>query len=118
MEIRVRVEERGNAQLQSLYRWITTDLNISADAKFKLQSVPAEAGRMGPDASTLNAVVGNVLALGSLVVSIAAWRKSSHSRPNISLETENVQVLIDADIDDVDQVVLRLTSDNHNEEAG
>lgn len=53
--------------------------------------------RMGFPAEAITAILGNAVALGSLITAIAAWRGSRAEKPVIRVKRGDESVLIDLD---------------------
>src|SRR5207247_2541947 len=54
-------------------------------------------GAMGLDPATLNAIVSNLLAAGSLVTSILAWKDSHPKSPKVRIEHGDVTTVVEGD---------------------
>jgi hypothetical protein len=88
---RVGVELEDDSLL-ALYRWLGGDRDLRDDAHVYLARQPVQDS-MGP-VETINVVVSNLIALASLATSVAAWRSSRSSRPEVTIVVNNNSVRI------------------------
>jgi hypothetical protein len=95
MELIIRAEEGAGADL---YQWLLSDSDIprSVTATPAIQDAP---GEMGIGFDILNLVIPNAITLGSLVVSIAAFRETRRGRtgaaPQISIGHADTFVMVE-----------------------
>ncbi|MEU6010429.1 hypothetical protein [Streptomyces sp. NPDC047453] len=85
-----------------LYRWLLEDPGARPYAAGATPAaVDPDGGEMGIGFDVLNLVVPNVIALGSLVVSIATYRhqlqQSTGTAPRVSIARSNVVVAVEGD---------------------
>ena len=78
--------------LLSLYRWVGDDRDLRDSVRASINREPA-TGSMGP-METINIVASNLIALGSLATSVAAWRSSRASKPDVTIVVNDVSVRI------------------------
>jgi phage-related tail protein len=95
----------------SLYRWLVLDPDLRGHAKVSTAPAAPEAGHMGGALDTVNIVLGNTIALGNLLVAVAAWRGSRRNPPEVRLERDGVAVTVrDASPEDVERILRILDS--------
>jgi predicted dehydrogenase len=113
VEVVIRVDDLQGPQAHSLYRWLTVDPQVVPDTTVSLAPEPAPpgAGEMGA-LEVVNVVLGNGVALGSLVVAVCSWRESRSRPPTVRIERDDVSVVIeDASPETVRRVIEALTDD-------
>ena len=104
-EVSILVDDPG-----SLYRWLTLDPEVRRDATVRRVPAPAKAGDMGGTLDVINVVLGNGIAIGSLLVAVAAWRESRPRPPVTRIERDGISIVIeDASPETVRRVVDALT---------
>lgn len=91
--VRVTISTRSPRDLESLGQWLRFNDELRGMASFA-DGRPWE-DRMGPDAATINAILANALALGSLLVSIAAWRQTRPQPPTVTVVHNEIHVKIE-----------------------
>lgn len=83
---------------KSLLGWLERD-PVNTGVSFSPIESP-RPGAMGPVLDAIQAVLGNVIQVGDLVVAVAAWRAAktnSAERPGIEFEVDGVKVGLDGD---------------------
>ncbi len=78
---------------------------------------------MGGPLEVVNVVVSNTIALGSLLVAVAAWRGSRSSPPEVRLERDGVTVTVQGASPEVVEQILKAwdtagPDDNHDPDQG
>jgi hypothetical protein len=91
--VHVRISLQSPRDLESLGKWLRFNDELHGMVTFP-DGKPQE-GRMGLDATAINAVVANALALGSLLVSIAAWRQTRPRPPSVNVVHNEIHVRIE-----------------------
>ena len=98
MELVVRTAEGAGADL---YRWLLDDPRVPPDASVTPAADAAAPGEMGLAFDVLNLMVPNMIALGSLLVSIATYRASRRdstgTAPQISVGHADTFVAVQGD---------------------
>jgi hypothetical protein len=90
VEVTITVDERGSSEcLASLYQWLARDPELR-DVGLRPVSEALSPGDMGLDMAAINAILANVMAAGSLVVSIATWRESRRAAPAVQVKAGEV----------------------------
>jgi len=97
MELIIQAEEGVGADL---YQWLLSDSDIPR-AVAVTPAIQDAVGEMGLGFDILNLAIPNAITLGSLVVSIAAFRESRRDRtgatPQISVGRAGTFVVVDGD---------------------
>jgi hypothetical protein len=89
--IELRLVDDNAEQLASLVRWLRDDDDMRAAATITAARNVGEPGQMGSALEVVNVLLSNAIALGSLVVAVAAWRGSRQKPPTVRiLDGENV----------------------------
>lgn len=111
MEVRIAVAGAdAERELASLHRWIAEDGDAVRGARLSVVA-PQQQGQMGAGLEAINAVVGNALALSSLVVAVLSWRDSRPTAPAIRIERDGTTVELTgaaADDDTVRRIIETL----------
>ncbi|MFF4711035.1 hypothetical protein ACFY2V_06455 [Streptomyces eurythermus] len=90
----------------SLYRWLVLEPELRGRAKVSTATAGSEAGRMGGAPDIVDIVLGNAIALGNLLVAVAAWRDSRRRPPEVRLERRGVAVTLrDASPEDIERIL-------------
>ncbi|MDR7276370.1 effector-associated constant component EACC1 [Catenuloplanes atrovinosus] len=89
-EVSIRVDDQP-----SLYRWLTLDPDVRRHATVTLPSAPPRPGGMGGALDVINVVLGNGIALSSLLVAVSAWRESRPRPPVTRIERGDVSITIE-----------------------
>lgn len=76
-------DEASAKALTSLYRWLRGDESVAGDVKVEFVA-ESETERMGA-ADVLCTVLSQLTAIGSLAVSVAAWRESRTAVPPLRI---------------------------------
>lgn len=104
-------DSSDGTEITSLYRWLAQDPDVRRDAKVTIVPAPAspQPGGMSCALEVVNVVLGNAIALSSLVVAVASWigSRKSASSPVVRIEREGVSVTISADSPEAIRNVLR-----------
>ncbi|GAA4237164.1 hypothetical protein GCM10022254_48530 [Actinomadura meridiana] len=110
MQARLSIGDASDeAELRSLYRWLTDDPDVRRQAKVTAVDAPTQRGDMGPTLELVNVVLSNSIALSSLVVAVASWigsRRTSNGTV-VWIEYEGVRVAVDADSPEAIEAVIR-----------
>ncbi|MBW5250440.1 hypothetical protein ABZ580_11045 [Streptomyces sp. NPDC012486] len=99
MELTIQTD---NGAGTNLYRWLLEDPEAAAYASGATPAAMDPAGgEMGIGFDVLNLVIPNVIALSSLVVSIATYRlqaqQSTGTAPSVSVSQAGVVVVVEGD---------------------
>ncbi|HEX9999804.1 MAG TPA: hypothetical protein VGB74_05085 [Actinoplanes sp.] len=91
------INARVGAELEhdtmlSLFRWVGGNRDPRDGIRVALNRRPA-AELMGP-VETIDVVVSNLIALASLATSVAAWRSSRPSKPDVTIVVNDISVRI------------------------
>ena len=97
----------GTADVSSLRRWLLAEPGLRGHAVVSARSGAEQRGTMGSGLDVVNVVLSNSIALGSLLVAVATWRRSRPRAPRITLEREGVTVTLDGDSPEAVERVLR-----------
>jgi hypothetical protein len=82
MDLYVRLAEPDVDALLELQHWLAHDDRFPAPARQAHAAPPAD-GSLGTTTDVLQLVVGNVIALGQVLLSIAQWRQSRPRPPGV-----------------------------------
>ncbi len=120
VDVEISIREQQAEQLWQLYEWLVVEERTQRHmTEFDFIRSGHGQGQMGFDAASINAVVANAIALGSLIVSIAAWRSASRQACSVVLKANGVEVVIDAKVEDVQSIVAALSAANdRSQEVG
>jgi hypothetical protein len=89
MDLYVRLAKPDVDALIELQHWLAHDDRFPAPGR-QPQSVPPQSGSLGATTEILQLIVGNAIALGSLLVSIAQWRESRAQPPEIRISAHRL----------------------------
>lgn len=107
MDVHVSVGGTSDdAALASLFRWLTQDPDVGRGAKVAIEPSSGRPGDMGGAVETLNVVLSNSIALGSLIVAVASWLGSRARGTTVHIERNGVKVTIHDDSTEAVQRVL------------
>jgi hypothetical protein len=98
MDLFVRLAEPDVDALIELQHWLAHDDRFPAPAR--QPPLPPASGQLGTTVDVLQLVVGNAIALTSLLVSIAQWRESRPQPPRVRIAVhrpDGVTVTIESD---------------------
>src|SRR5688572_25085985 len=107
MELYVRLAEPDVDALIELQHWLSNDDRFPAPARQAPTGppLPPPDGTLGTTTDVLQLVVGNAIALGQVLVSIAQWRQSRPQppavrvtvhhpdRPSVSIESDDPEAI-------------------------
>ncbi|MFC5218638.1 effector-associated constant component EACC1 [Streptomyces coerulescens] len=104
----------------SLYRWLLSDPELRGLALVSLATdQDPHQEHMGGTLETVNVVVANALALGNLLVAVAAWRASRPRTPQVRVERDGVVVTVqDGSAETVEQILRSLGTGGSADGAG
>lgn len=98
MKVRILIDgDTAEQDLSSLYQWLSRDPELKGAAKITVVDAAPTPGAMGLDIASINAILSNLLATGSLVVSILAWKDSHLTPPTVRIECGTVTAVVDSD---------------------
>jgi Effector Associated Constant Component 1 len=99
VELKIFVDgDTSDQDLSSLRQWLSRDPELRRVATITVADAGTTIpGAMGLDAASLNAIVSNLLAAGSLVTSILAWKDSHPKSPTIRIEYGDVTAVVEGD---------------------
>lgn len=93
---------------RSLHRWLVSDPELRGAAEVATASARPQQGQMGGGAlDVVDVVLGNALALSSLVVSVAAWRGARPRPMRVRIERGDAAVTVEGDSPEAVERVLR-----------
>jgi hypothetical protein len=75
--MRVQITSADYGELQRLHSWLISDRQVKRVARVSLSS--SDDGTLGA-LDVIDVVLSNAIALGSLAVSVAAWREAVRAR--------------------------------------
>ena len=107
MDLYVRLAEPDVDTLLELQHWLDHDDRFHAPAR---QRGAADVGTLGTTTDVLQLVVGNAIALASVLVSIAQWRQSRPRPPAVRVAVhrpDGESVSIESDDPDAIAAVVR-----------
>jgi hypothetical protein len=117
VDLRIWVEDDSTGeQAGQLYRWLGRDARLSRQATIQPAARQDKSGQMGGAALDLiNLVLGNSIALGSLVTSIAAFctslRSPARPEPVVLVLREGQPAVYVTGTSDVAQVIANLQAE-------
>jgi hypothetical protein len=82
MDLYVRLAEPDVDALLDLQHWLAHDDRFPAPAR-QAPPEPPPDGTLGTTVDVLQLVVGNAIALGQVLLSIAQWRQSRPDQPGV-----------------------------------
>ncbi|MGW7026859.1 effector-associated constant component EACC1 [Streptomyces xanthophaeus] len=97
---RLTTEESGHSGqqgLRQLAEWLRGDELVADQAEIELTRAPVGRGDMGAAFETVQVVVDSGFQLASLIVAIAAWRRTRPAQGGVTIERDQVRVTIDTD---------------------
>jgi hypothetical protein len=110
IKVSIRIDGEDDQAAGSLYRWLTLDPQVRRDTMVSIVSAPPGAGEMGGSLEAIDVLIGNGLAIGSLLLAISSWRTSRPRPPTIRIERDGVSITIeDASPETVRRIVDALT---------
>ncbi|MCQ4202221.1 hypothetical protein ACFW5W_13170 [Streptomyces sp. NPDC058783] len=106
MEIDIVVGD-GPLGVSSLRRWLLAEPDLRGQASVSVRTEGQQQGAMGSGLDVVNVVLSNSIALGSLLVAVATWRRSRPRAPQVTMERDGVVVTLDGDSPEAVQRILR-----------
>ncbi|MFI8101043.1 hypothetical protein [Streptomyces sp. NPDC086023] len=88
----------GEESTASLLMWLSRDSEVRRHCRPVPVHAPPEPGAMGSALEEISLIIGNVTALGSLTLAVAAWRHGRRSRqpaPTVRISRGDTTVVID-----------------------
>ncbi len=94
--------------LNEFYEWLRSDVAVARSADVGLADADPGSGHMGA-ADVINIVLSNTVALGSLAIAYASWRKSRSEPPEqapaLTFAVNNVTIVVrDADPETIERL--------------
>ncbi|WP_240798810.1 MULTISPECIES: hypothetical protein [unclassified Streptomyces] len=93
--------------MSSLRRWLLAEPDLRGQALVSVRIEGQQQGAMGSGLDVVNVVLSNSIALGSLLVAVATWRRSRPRAPQVTMERDGVVVTLDGDSPEAVQRILR-----------
>jgi len=93
MKMSVSVEDP--AVLASLYRWLAQDPRLGGQVAARLRPRRLPEASMG-GVEVIDLIVSNAIALGSLAISYATWRRALGREPTVRFEHEGQALTVTA----------------------
>ncbi|OKJ90725.1 hypothetical protein AMK31_03140 [Streptomyces sp. TSRI0107] len=113
MEVRIAVagaESGQGAALIDLYRWLRRDPDVHRHAAVGLAPSAPGSGTMGA-VDVIELVVGQGLTALNLALAYAAWRRTRHSAPPLTIHVNGGSLTVhDASEETVRRIVAELSS--------
>lgn len=107
MRVRILIDgDRARQDLSSLYQWLSRDPELRRSAKITAADAVPTPGEMGLDVASINAILSNLLATGSLVVSILAWKDTHQNSPTVRIEHGAVTAVVEGESPEAVQSIL------------
>ncbi|AZM77110.1 hypothetical protein D1J63_20740 [Streptomyces sp. KPB2] len=106
MEIDIVVGDDPSG-VSSLRRWLLAEPDLRGQALVSVRIEGQQQGAMGSGLDVVNVVLSNSIALGSLLVAVATWRRSRPRAPQVTMERDGVVVTLDGDSPEAVQRILR-----------
>ncbi|MFD8488471.1 hypothetical protein [Streptomyces sp. NPDC059712] len=106
MEIDIVVGDDPSG-VSSLRRWLLAEPDLRGQASVSVRTEGQQQGAMGSGLDVVNVVLSNSIALGSLLVAVATWRRSRPRAPQVTMERDGVVVTLDGDSPEAVQRILR-----------
>ena len=107
MELKILVDGPASDQdLSSLYQWLSRDPKLRRTAEITIDDSAPRTGAMGLDAASINAIVGDLLGAGSLIMSILAWKDSHAKPPTVRIEHGEATQVVEGDSQEAIQSIL------------
>ncbi|MBR7833258.1 hypothetical protein KDL01_08275 [Actinospica durhamensis] len=98
MIITVAVEnDPEGVEAASLYRWLSSDPDVGAQAGLSLTSQGVEPGRMGVGLDLVQAVISDGTGLAGLGVAVASWRGTRPKHVRVTLRCGEREVTLETD---------------------
>ncbi|MFJ5026097.1 effector-associated constant component EACC1 [Streptomyces goshikiensis] len=91
------LESAGQQSLHRLADWLRGDEVVGDQAEVELSRAPLRKGDMGAAFETVQIVVDSGFQLASLIVAIAAWRRTQPAEGKVVIEGNQVRVTLDTD---------------------
>jgi hypothetical protein len=107
VELKILIDSpEAEQDLLSLYQWLSRDPTLRRTAEITIADAANQTGVMGLDAASLNAIVGNLLGAGSLLMSILAWKDSHPKPPTVRIEHGEATKVVEGDSSEAVQSIL------------
>lgn len=101
MELTIHVSDETGRGAGDLYQWLLRDRDQLLGIRLDATPDRADPSGMGLDVATINALVANAIALGSLIMAIATWRdarrKTAEPEPEVTITWADGSVTITGD---------------------
>ncbi|MFC8852012.1 hypothetical protein ACFT5D_03085 [Streptomyces sp. NPDC057144] len=104
MEIDIVVGDDPSG-VSSLRRWLLAEPDLRGQALVSVRIEGQQQGAMGSGLDVVNVVLSNSIALGSLLVAVATWRRSRPRAPQVTMERDGVVVTLDGDSEAVQRIL-------------
>jgi hypothetical protein len=124
VDLRIWVEDDGTGeQARQLYRWLCRDARLTRQARIQPVASISESGQMsGASLDLINLILGNSIALGSLVTSIAAFctslRSSVQPGPLVVVLRDGKPPVHITGTSDMVQVIATLQAESNPDTSG
>ncbi|WP_326797718.1 hypothetical protein OG946_21740 [Streptomyces sp. NBC_01808] len=112
MVIRVRMDGAGaEDELRSLRTWLEAEPEVSRHAAMSWATPPTQPGHMGPEVMEwLQLVTDTAWNAANFVLAYAAWRRTRHDKPTVTVEYDGARVTInDAEPETVAALIRTLS---------
>ncbi|MER7730093.1 hypothetical protein ABTX80_04355 [Streptomyces erythrochromogenes] len=90
-------ESAGQASLHRLADWLRGDEVVGDQAEVELSRSPLRKGDMGVAFEAVQIVVDSGFQMASLIVAVAAWRRTQPAEAKVVIEGSRVRVTLDTD---------------------
>ncbi|OKK02612.1 hypothetical protein AMK26_23675 [Streptomyces sp. CB03234] len=95
MRLTLAVHEGSNRQEADALRvWLTQEQMLRGQVRIPVDSVPLP-GAMGQPLELVSVLLSNTIALGNLLVAVAAWRQSRPRQPSVRIEVNGRSFILD-----------------------
>ncbi|MEV6981269.1 hypothetical protein AB0M95_08415 [Sphaerisporangium sp. NPDC051017] len=100
-----------DGDVADLYRWLRKDPEVTRDVPVRPDEAADAPGEMGVTFEAVVAVVGDVLALGSLLFSVRDWRAARDPGPAVTFERNGVVITLKDDSPETIRHIMEVLSD-------
>jgi hypothetical protein len=111
VSIRIRMSgPEADQELRSLHAWLCEEPDIRRHARMSLVATEPSPSDLGATFEVIQLVVDSGFQALNLALAYAAWRATRRSRPQVTIERDEIKITLEGAEPDVVDVVVRSLS--------
>jgi hypothetical protein len=112
--MKISVATPDDADLNSLYHWLSMDDDVTREARLSMGSSGRRTDAQSP-LDVIDILLSNATAIGSLLIAYSTWRRTRPDKPSITLEIGGTEMTVHDPDDETIQRLIKALEDQPEE---